>query len=129
MVDLLDGQAGISWRNFSVPWYDPAMDTNTPEGARYVLHNLEQQVRPADAMLLLMDVYSVKSARKWVDLEIDFAKQHGIPIVAVGNTDDTTDEMLNLAQIGNLDVDWNGQSIVAKLAEIRQAKSEGHPKQ
>jgi len=125
MVELLDAQDRISWRNFSVPWYDPAMDPNTPEGARHVHQNLEQQVKPANVMLLLIDVYSVKSARKWVDMEIGFANRHGVPIITVGNLDDIPAEAVEVAKFGDANVAWDSDSIVAKIAEVTKKTSEG----
>ena len=59
------------------------MDPNTESGSKYVLKNLETQIIPTDIMILLEDVYSIKSARKWIEMEIGFAKNHNVPILAV----------------------------------------------
>lgn len=83
MVEALDGIDGFNWRNFSVPWHDPAFDPNTPEGGDFVRRTLDGQVRPAQAVILLMDVYATKSTRKWLDLEVELAKQFEIPVIAV----------------------------------------------
>ena len=83
MGELLDGCPGLKWRNFSVPWYDPAMDPNTEVGGRFVHRWLEQQIVPACGVILLSSVWANKSARKWVELELDLARKHGKPVVAV----------------------------------------------
>ncbi len=74
LVDLLDGFFGQSWRNFSVPWYDPALDLNTEIGQRLVYRWLEQQIIPSCAVILPSGVYENKSARKWVEIEVGMAR-------------------------------------------------------
>ena len=119
MVDLLDNRADLTWRNFSVPWYDPAMDPNTEFGAQYVRKNLEAQIIPADAMILLEDVYCVKSARKWIDMEIMFAKRHDIPIIAVtGNPPSGGIE----DGIADKIVPWNGNEIIETFVQLLDFK-------
>ena len=44
--EMLDKFLGDFWRNFSVPWYDPALDPNTEVGKRLVHRWLEQQIVP-----------------------------------------------------------------------------------
>lgn len=83
MGDLLDRAMGESWRNFSVPWYDPALDPNTELGNRLVHRWLEQQIVPACGIILLSSVYDNKSARRWVELEAKLAREHGKPIIGV----------------------------------------------
>jgi len=83
MGDLLDQTMGSSWRNFSVPWYDPALDPNTELGSRLIHQWLEQQIVPTCGIVLLSSVYDNKSARKWVTLEAELARKHHKPIVGV----------------------------------------------
>lgn len=83
MGELLDGYAGLKWRNFSVPWYDPALDPNTELGSQFVRRWLEQQILPTCGVILLSSVWNSKSARKWLELEVSIARAHHIPIVAV----------------------------------------------
>jgi hypothetical protein len=83
LSNLLDAEKSIKWRNFSVPWYDPALDPNTELGARAVRGWLEGQIRPVKATVLLDGVYAIKSARKWIDLEIELSRLHGKPVIAV----------------------------------------------
>jgi hypothetical protein len=80
---LFDAEKKIRWRNFSVPWYDPALDPNTELGARAIRSWIEGQIRPVFGFVLLDSVYAVKSARKWLGLEVELARVHGKPIVAL----------------------------------------------
>jgi hypothetical protein len=83
MGDLMDRFVGESWRNFSVPWYDPALDPNTELGNRLVHRWLEQQIVPACGIILLSSVFDNKSARRWVELEARLARKHQKPIIGV----------------------------------------------
>jgi hypothetical protein len=46
MAEMLDHCDGVKWRNFSVPWHDPAMDANTEVGGRSIRNWLESQIVP-----------------------------------------------------------------------------------
>ena len=83
VAEVLDSVDGFRWRNFSVPWYDPAMDPNTAVGGRFVRDWLESQILPSHVVLFLDSVYAVRSARKWLDVEMEMARTAGKPIVAL----------------------------------------------
>jgi hypothetical protein len=83
MVDLLNAYAVRRWRNFSLPWYDPALDPRTPEGGRIVRWNLESQIIPAHAVLFLAGVWREPGTHKWLDFELDMARKHQKPVLAV----------------------------------------------
>lgn len=83
MVQLLNAHGLRSWRNFSLPWYDPALDPRTPEGGQIVCRHLETQIIPCDAVLLLAGVYEQIGCRKWVDMEVTMARRHRKPIIAI----------------------------------------------
>lgn len=112
MGELLDHMPGLSWRNFSVPWYDPAMDPNTELGGRFVRRWLEQQIVPVCGVILLSSVYSSKSARKWVELEIELARKHQKPIVGVPayGEEITSPEALSRVDVA---CPWDAQQILA----------------
>ena len=88
--DMLDRFPDLSWRNFSVPWYDPAVDPNTEAGGRFVRQWLESQIRPVAAVIFLGSVYATKSCRKWLELEVEIAREQGIPIVGLPAFGDET---------------------------------------
>jgi hypothetical protein len=83
LVDLLDESLDQSWRNFSVPWYDPALDFNTKAGKDIIYSRLEQQIIPACCVILLCGVHDNKSARRWIEIEIEMARKHAKRIIGL----------------------------------------------
>jgi hypothetical protein len=83
LSSLFDAEKSIKWRNFSVPWYDPAFDPNTELGARAIRNWIDGQIRPVIGTVLLDGVYAVKSARIWLELEVELSRNHGKPVVAI----------------------------------------------
>ena len=81
--EMFDKALGDTWRNFSVPWYDPALDPNTEVGKRLVHRWLEQQIVPTCGVILLSSVYENKSAQKWVVLEAELAHKYQKRIVGL----------------------------------------------
>ena len=81
--EMFDKFLGDFWRNFSVPWYDPALDPNTEVGKRLVHRWLEQQIVPTCGVILLSSVYENKSAQKWVVLEVELARKYQKRIVGL----------------------------------------------
>src|SRR4051794_24143733 len=75
--ELLDAEKSIKWRNFSVPWYDPALEPHTPLGAAAIRTWIDGQIRPVIGVILLDSVYAVNSAKKWLGIEVELARQHG----------------------------------------------------
>lgn len=117
---VLDECSGFSWRNFSVPWYDPAMDPNTENGARFVRRWLESQIIPVSVVLFLGSVHAVKSARKWVELEVEMARRHSKPVIGLppfGNTE-LTEEARALV---DTTVGWTGEALAAAIARAAGA--------
>jgi hypothetical protein len=81
--EMFDKFLGDSWRNFSVPWYDPALDPNTEVGSRLIHRWLEQQILPTCGVILLSSVYENRSAQKWVILEVELARKYQKRIVGL----------------------------------------------
>ncbi len=94
---LLDSDNEQKWRNFSLPWHDPAINLNSELGSKFIRENLENQIIPVDCVVVLSSVYSIQSARKWVDMELFFAKKHKKLIIGAPNFSDNnfSHEMLN----------------------------------
>jgi len=124
-AEMLDNIAELSWRNFSVPWHDPAMDANSEVGGQFIREWLETQIIPVDAVILLAGVYRIGSARKWLDLELEYAAKHkkiviGLP--AIGGDIDTfpADLRNRVVAVGP----WGGVQLIeiieAQLAGRRQ---------
>jgi hypothetical protein len=83
IVASFDAEPGLRWRNFSVPWHDPAVSPNSPDGGVFVRHWLESQIVPVHAVVLLAGVWSQESSRKWLELELELARKHGKPVIVV----------------------------------------------
>ncbi len=83
LVKMLDQSLDRSWRNFSVPWYDPALDPNTEVGNRMIYRWLEQQIIPSCAVILLSAAHENKGARKWIEIEVQMARKHKKRIIGI----------------------------------------------
>jgi hypothetical protein len=115
-VKLLDQVPGIEWRNFSVPWHDPAMKPSTEVGRKFIYSFLESQIIPAQAVILLAGVYAINSARKWIDLEIEFARKHGKLIIGVPQADGSTVPK-ELTTWCDDCVGWNATEVIRTIDE------------
>jgi hypothetical protein len=121
---LLDGDTELAWRNFSVPWYDPALDPNTELGARTVKTWLEGQIRPVAAVIFLDGVYAIPSTRKWLDLEVAIARDFAKPIVGLPARGQSA-----LSDAAQLKVDvvstWDAKTLIAKIQHCLQSRQSG----
>ncbi len=119
MGELLDGLTGITWRNFSVPWHDPAMTPNSVIGQNYIINNLQNQIIPVHGVILLTGVYAVKSSQKWLDTELQFARKHNKPVVGVPayGKSSIPDEMSILC---DQTVPWNASEIIGAIDTLME---------
>ena len=79
---LYDDQL-IEWRNFSLPWHDPALKVGSGLGQKLVMSNLTHQITPTDIFFLLESLYEKKSNLFWLNFQINVAKTNNIPIILV----------------------------------------------
>jgi hypothetical protein len=119
MVELLNARDARSWRNFSLPWYDPALDPRTESGGKTVRWNLESQIIPVHAVVFLAGVWREPGTHKWLDFELEMARKHGKLILAVPAWEETAvpDEMQ-----GRVDaiVGWDAEAILAAVEQVRE---------
>ncbi len=118
LSNLFDAEKSIKWRNFSVPWYDPALDPNTDLGARAVRAWIDGQIRPVVGVVLLDSVYKVKSARKWLDLEVELAHAHKKPVVAMP-AHSATEVSEEAAAAADAVVGWDVGDIIATFERLQ----------
>lgn len=85
--EMLEQDDTTWWRNFSVPWYDPAFDPNTALGSSHLHTWLESQIRPVHAVIYLASVHHTASARKWLTLEVKMAHDLGKPIFCLPDSE------------------------------------------
>ncbi len=122
MGKLLDGVEGFAWRNFSVPWHDPALAPSTEIGARLIRQWLETQIIPAHGVIFLYGVYAAKSARRWLDLELEMAREHGKGVIGVpplGAEPDSIDRPELVDEI----VAWDGAAVAGRLRRLQRGLS------
>lgn len=112
LVDLLNAHALRAWRNFSLPWYDPALDPRTEKGGKVVRWNLESQIIPAHVVILLASVMSEPGARKWLDFELEMARKHKKHVLALPPWGET-DVAQETSALADTIVDWDAKAIFA----------------
>ena len=117
LAERLDKAQGLSWRNFSLPWHDPAMNANTPVGGKFIRQFLESQIKPVHCVVFLAGVYEIKSARTWLDMEVEMARKHHKPIIAVPaiGKDSVPDEVSALCDAAT---SWDTMAFLATLDEV-----------
>lgn len=118
MVDLLDSVPNLRWRNFSLPWYDPAFPPHTMLGDRIVRERLEGQVRPAAAVILLCGVYERPSCREWLDLELAIARHHGKPVIALPPRGKDPDLHPGMADMADAVCAWDAVDILVAVDRL-----------
>jgi len=118
ICDLLDKSPVLVWRNFSLPWHDPAMDPNSKVGGAFIRNSLETQIIPVHGVILLAGVYNIKSAQRWLNLEIELASKHDKPIIAIPAAGETAvpDDVSALC---DRSVGWDSKAVVSALSELR----------
>lgn len=116
--ELMDNIPGVVWRNFSLPWHDPAMTPDTEAGSRFIHNFLESQIIPVQGVILLAGVYEVKSTRRWLDMEIEIARKRNIPIIGIPAIGKETmpEEVSSLCDATG---EWDGTKIIATLDDFR----------
>ncbi len=112
--EMFDRFLGDSWRNFSVPWYDPALDPNTEVGNRLVHRWLEQQISPTCGVILLSSVYENKAARKWVVLEVDLGRKYQKRIVGLP-TFGGVEMAPEAAMLADVQCSWDANEIITAI--------------
>jgi len=120
MVDLLNTEGMRSWRNFSLPWYDPALDPRTEKGGKIVRWQLESQIIPVHGVLLLAGIWREPGTHKWLEYELEMARKHAKPIFALPAWGESTvaDEIREQADSV---IDWEPGAVFAAIDQIQTA--------
>lgn len=109
LVRLLDANPYFSYKNYSVPKNDPIH--NAPY--QYQLKEaIRGQMQPASCVIILAGVYS--SYSKWINIEIELAKEMGKRIIAV----EPWGSLRTSAVVKNAAheiVGWNSASIIRAI--------------
>jgi hypothetical protein len=81
LVDLVKASPYFKWRNCSAPRHNPAIDPNSEVGRRTLIQELDQQIRPANCVIVIAGMYVAH--RYWIQKEIEIAQRYGKPIIGV----------------------------------------------
>jgi MTH538 TIR-like domain (DUF1863). len=120
LSSILDSHNHRAWRNFSLPWYDPALSPATESGGAQLRWNLESQIVPVDVVLLLSSVFAQQGSRKWIDFEIEIAKKHSKPIIAIPFWGEIT-VLPDIARIADLSGTWEVTKLLESIDELSAA--------
>lgn len=109
LTEFFDEHPNFLWRNYSVPKNDPIHNASTQ---KELYEAIKQQIAPVNCVLILAGVYS--SYSKWIDKEIDIAKNYNKPIIAIQpwGAERTSQKVKDNA---NKIVNWNSSSIVDSI--------------
>ena len=108
LVSLLTRATNFKWRNYSVPEHDP-LGTRTNVQLRRAL---DRQVAPVSCFLVIAGMYV--NHRKWIQEELEIAKAHEKPIVALVPMGQQRTPMA-VRDMANELVAWRTASIVAAV--------------
>jgi hypothetical protein len=117
--ELMDNTPGIIWRNFSLPWHDPAMSANTEVGGRFIRDFLESQIIPVHGVVLLAGVYAINSARRWFDMEVEMARKHNKPLIGLPAFGEKSvpDEVGSLCDVC---CEWDARQLLTTIDQVRE---------
>ena len=109
LVRLLNNAPYFSYSNYSVPKDDPIHNTSNTYELKKAIRN---QMQYASCIIILTGVYSTYS--KWINIEIELAKEMGKRIIAVEpwGASRTSDIVKKSA---DEIVAWNSSSIVSAI--------------
>ena len=111
LVNLLNKAAydGFQYKNYSVPKDDPIHNANSDRQLKEAIRN---QMKPASCVLILAGVYATYS--KWINIEIELAKEMGKKIIAISpwGAERTSSVVKDGSDVV---VGWNTDSIVNEI--------------
>ena len=106
LVDMLNAKPYFSYKNYSVPKYDPIHNVSNDYQLKEAIR---RQMQPASCILILAGVYSTYS--KWINIEIELAQSMGKKIIAIEpwGAERTSSKVKSTA---HSIVRWNTDSII-----------------
>ena len=83
IVSTLDDMEDITWRNFSVPWHDPALHPSRDPDYGIIEKTYETQISPCDIIILIIDLFKSKGSARWAEKAVQFGKTYQKPIYGI----------------------------------------------
>lgn len=106
LINLLSQDSNFEFKDYSVPKDDPIHNASNQDALREAIR---AQMQHASCVIVLAGVYS--SYSKWINIEIDLAKEMGKRIIAVeGWGAERTSMMVKDNAVQT--VKWNTKSII-----------------
>ena len=109
LVNLLNRASYFDYKNYSVPKNDPIHNAPYDYQLRAAIRN---QMQHASCVLILAGVYATYS--KWINIEIELAKEMGKTIIAIEPWGSQRTS-LTVKQAADKVVGWNTDSIVKAI--------------
>ncbi len=115
LKNLLLEQTYFEFKDYSVPKNDP-IHTNGSDEELY--EAIFRKIRPCSVVLILAGVYA--SYSKWIDKEIEIAKEKFLPPKSIIAIEPWGSERTSLVVKENADrvVKWNTESVVFAIMEL-----------
>lgn len=114
LVNLLNSASNFSYRNYSVPKHDPAIDPDSQAGRVTLTRALDNQIRPVNIVLVMAGMYA--TFRYWIQKEIELAQNYSKPIIGlVPWGQEKTPEVVQEAAIEM--IGWNTNTIVQAIRQ------------
>ena len=109
LVNLLNSSPYFEYKNYSVPKNDPIHNAPYDYQLKAAIRN---QMQPASCVLIMAGVYSTYS--KWINIEIQLAKEMGKKIIAIEPWGAERTSTV-VKQAADITVGWNTSSIVKAI--------------
>jgi hypothetical protein len=116
---LLHATAGFEFRNFGLPWHDPAYQPSTDDGMEYLRNRAEVQVLPAKVVLAVPELLAGERGRQWGEFELDIAESNGKPVLLVVRDPDSVPDWL-AARVTET-VGWDALAVTSAVRRLAGA--------
>jgi hypothetical protein len=110
LIKFLDDAPNFQYSNYSIPTdkkFDSMSDSKLKD-------ELRDQIRPTQCVIILGGIYV--SYSKWIQFEIDYAKELGKPIIGIKPWGSERTPQA-VSQAANIIVGWNTASIVSAIRQ------------